>query len=95
MATSVGVLHLDLMIGDATNLKAKRRVLKSFRDRLAARHNVSVAEVDYQDHRQRAKLAVAMVGSDARYVQSALEKLANAAAVHRGMYVVSSEIEMW
>ena len=95
MATSVGVLHLELMIGDATNLKAKRRVLKSFRDRLAARHNVSVAEVDYQNHRQRAMLAVAMVGSDGRYVQSALAKLANAAGAHRGMYVVSSEIEMW
>lgn len=94
MAISLGVLHLDVMVNDAANLKDKRRVIKSFRDRTRARNNVSVAEVGAQDSIRRAELAVAMVGSDARYVQGALQQVANAADGHRGMYVVSSDIEM-
>jgi hypothetical protein len=95
MATRIGVLHLDLMIGDAMNLKDKRRILKSFIDRLRSRHNVSVAEVEHQDSHRRAVLAVAMVSNDGRYVEGALQHVANAAAVHRGMVVVSSDIELW
>jgi len=94
MATCLGVLHLELMVNDATSLKDKRRVIKSFRDRTRARHNVSVAEVGARDSIRRAVLAVAMVGGDSRYVQGALQRVANAAAVHRGMYVVSSDIEL-
>ncbi|NQU75609.1 MAG: DUF503 domain-containing protein [Planctomycetes bacterium] len=95
MAAVVGVLHLELMIGDATSLKDKRRVVKSFKDRLRSRHNVSVAEVDFLDSHRHAGLAVAMVGNDARYVKGALQQVANAAGAHRGMYVISSEIELW
>ena len=95
MATRIGVLHLDLMIGDAMSLKDKRRVIKSFIDRLRSRHNVSVAEVESQDNRRRAVLAVVMAGNDGRYIEGALQHVVNAAAVHRGMVVVSSDIELW
>jgi uncharacterized protein len=95
MATRIGVLHLDLMIGDAMSLKDKRRILKSFIDRLRARHNVSVAEVEYQDTHRRAVLAVVMVSNDGRYIEGALQHVVNAAGMHRGMVVVSSDIEMW
>lgn len=94
MATNVGLLHLELVIDGAMSLKDKRRVVKSFKDRIAARHNVSIAEVDSLDNRRLAVLAVAMVGNDSRYIEGALQQVANAAGVHRGMYVASSDIEM-
>jgi uncharacterized protein len=72
---TVGVLQLELSITDAMSLKDKRRVVKSLKDRLAHRRNVSVAEVGAQDQHRRCILAVAMVGSDSRYVQGALSKL--------------------
>lgn len=94
MATNVGLLHLELVIDGAMSLKDKRRVVKSFKDRIAARHNVSIAEVDSLDNRRLAVLAVAMVGNDSRYIEGALQQVVNAAGVHRGMYVASSDIEM-
>lgn len=94
MATTVGLLHLELIIGDAMSLKDKRRIVKSFKDRVRARHNVSVAEVDELDSHRRAVLAVAMVGSDSRYVESALQKIANAASLHRGMHPAAIELEL-
>ena len=83
------------MIGDAMNLKDKRRILKSFIDRTRAGHNVSVAEVEHQDTHRRAVLAVVMVSNDGRYIEGALQHVANAAGMHRGMLVVSSDIELW
>ena len=94
MATCLGLLHLELLIGDAMSLKDKRRAVKSFKDRLAARHNVSVAEVDSLDNRRHAVLAVAMVANDSRYVQGALQQIVNAAQAHRVLQVMSFDIEM-
>ncbi|MEO6437157.1 MAG: DUF503 family protein, partial [Tepidisphaeraceae bacterium] len=41
----VGILRLDLSIDDAFTLKDKRSAVKSLKDRLSHRFNVSVAEV--------------------------------------------------
>ena len=64
MATTVGLVHLRFHIAQAMSLKDKRRVIKSFKDRLTNSHNVSVAEVDAQNDRRQAVLAIAMAGSD-------------------------------
>lgn len=93
MAATVGLLHLEVIVGDAFTLKDKRRVIKSFKDRIRARHNVSIAEVDALDSRRRAVLTVAMVANDSSYVEGALQQILNAANVQRGMEVVSFEIE--
>jgi uncharacterized protein YlxP (DUF503 family) len=93
MATVVGLLHLRLHVAQAQSLKDKRRVIKGFKDRLAHRHNVSVAEVDCLDDRRQALLAVAMVSNDRRYVEGALQKVITAAAMHRDMILVSQDVE--
>ena len=93
MATIVGLVHLDLYVAEATSLKDKRRVVKSFKDRLSHRHNVSVAEVGDQDNHRRAVLAVAMVANDRRYVEGVLQRVVNAAATHRDMRLVEHEID--
>jgi uncharacterized protein YlxP (DUF503 family) len=71
----IGVLQLELSVGDAMSLKDKRRVVKSLKDRISRRHNVSIAEVAALDEHRRAILGLAMVGNDSRYVQGALSKL--------------------
>ena len=93
MGTTVGLLHLEFRIPQAASLKDKRRLVKGFKDRVAHAHNVSVAEVDAQDSRQRAVLAVAMVGNDQRYVEGALQRIVNAAGRHRDLILVSREVE--
>jgi len=71
----IGKLSLRLMIPGAHSLKDKRRALRSIKDRLASRYNVSIAEVDAQDVWQTAVLAVCAVGSERAYVQGLLEKV--------------------
>ena len=71
----IGVLQLELSIGDAMSLKDKRRVVKSIKDRIAHGYNVSVAEVGALDLHRTAILGVAMVSNDTKYVQGALSKI--------------------
>jgi uncharacterized protein len=75
MAMVVGVLRVRLGVFEALSLKDKRRVTRSLKDRLGARHNVSIAEVDDLDHRQAATLGLAMVANESRFVHSALSKI--------------------
>ena len=92
MATTVGVLHLELNVVQAASLKDKRRVIKSFKDRTRNGWNVSIAEVDGLESMRRAVLAVAMVGGDQSYLEGALQKIVKA-ATHRDMILVSHEID--
>jgi uncharacterized protein len=67
--TVIALLTLDIHIPHAQSLKDKRMILRSLRDRLRAKFNVSVAEVDHQDLWQRAQMSVVMVGSDEGFLQ--------------------------
>jgi hypothetical protein len=61
-------LHLD----GCRSLKEKRMVLKSLKDRMRARLNVSIAETDHQDTWQRAQLCVVTVATDHPRAESLL-----------------------
>jgi len=72
---TVGILQLELSIGDAMSLKDKRRVVKSLKDRIAHGHNVSIAEVGALDEHRRSIIGIAMVANERGYVEGALSKL--------------------
>ncbi len=91
---TVGVLQLELSIPDAFSLKDKRRVVKSFKDRIAHGHNVSVAEVGALDEHRRSILGVAMVSNDARYVEGALSKLVDFVKAVPQVSLLDYQIEM-
>jgi len=59
----VGLAACEFIIYNAHSLKEKRAVLQRVMTRLKQKHNVSVAEVDFQDTWQRTKIAVAVVAS--------------------------------
>jgi uncharacterized protein YlxP (DUF503 family) len=71
----VCVARLTLQIPDSGSLKAKRQILRRVTDRVKARFNVAVAEVDDQDLWQKASVALAVVGNDRRHVDEQMEKI--------------------
>ena len=72
----VGIMSLRLMIPGAHSLKEKRSPIRSIKERLRSRFNVSVAEVDHQDYWQKAVLGVSAVGTDRAFVEGVLNKVA-------------------
>jgi hypothetical protein len=89
----VGVLTLTLAIPEAMSLKDKRRAIRSLKDRLAGKHNVSVAEVDDLDEHRSAVIGVAMVANDRRFVDGCLSKIVDEVRVSRWVNLVDYEIE--
>lgn len=68
----VGLTTWELHLGGCQSLKDKRRILKSLKDRLHRRFNVSVAETNHHDLWQRAELACCVVATDRRQAHSVL-----------------------
>ncbi len=92
MALVLGHVTLRLVVRESHSLKDKRRVVRSLKDRLRNQFNVSVAEVDDQDDRQRATLGLAMAGSDRRYVEGALHKAVDLVRSHPVAELIDYEI---
>ena len=57
----VGLLTLEIHLPYSHSLKEKRAVLRKIRDRLRARFNVAVAELDHRDVWQVATLGVVSI----------------------------------
>lgn len=73
----VGVLSVRLVMRNASSLKDKRRIIKSLKDHVKNKFNVSISETGALDHCQYSRLSVAMVGNDLHYVNSTLSNLIN------------------
>jgi len=71
----VAVALLELHIEYAQSLKEKRMVVKSLRDKLRHRFEVSAAEVGLQDIHQRAQLGISFVTGSRPTAQSLMEKI--------------------
>jgi len=89
----VGILTLHLSVFDAMTLKDKRRVIKSLKDRISNRYNVSIAEVDHNDSIRSCLIAVAMVANEGRFVDSALNGLVDFVRKIRNLTLVDYTIE--
>jgi uncharacterized protein YlxP (DUF503 family) len=71
----VCVARLTLQIPDSGSLKAKRQVLRRVTDRVKARFNAAIAEVDDNDLWQKATLGLSVVGNDRRHVDEQMAKI--------------------
>lgn len=71
----VCVARLTLEIPAAASLKAKRQVLRRVTDRVKAKFNVAVAEVEDNDVWNRAVVALAVVGNERRHVNEQMDKI--------------------
>lgn len=90
----VGVLRLTFHVPHARSLKDKRRVVRKFRDRVRARFDVSIAEVDAQDKLQRAVFGVSVVSSDAAVCDSVLEHVAHVAETQEDAVLTDRATEL-
>jgi uncharacterized protein YlxP (DUF503 family) len=88
----VAVRSWELHLAGCQSLKDKRRVVKSLKDRLHHRFNVSAAEVDHQDSWQRAALACSVVTTDRRHAEEVLGSCDRLIAGEPLAHVISSEV---
>ena len=93
-AARVALGMVELHLPDVASLKDKRHVLKGLKERVRARFEVSVAEVDHQDTWQRATLAVAYVSADARHANEVVSKAMDFIEDHVEGRVLDTSVEI-
>ncbi|MFQ5501271.1 MAG: DUF503 domain-containing protein [Phycisphaerae bacterium] len=91
----IGVLQLSLSISGAMSLKDKRRAIKGLKDRLSARHNISISEVDYLDEHRKSLVAIAMVSNSRRFSERCLSKIVDQVRAIRSVNLLDYDIEMF
>ncbi len=90
---SVGVIIFELRLEESHSLKDKRHFVKSLKDRLRSKFNVSVAEIDYQDLWQRGLVAAVTVSSDQARAEQILQNVERDAALLLGPLLVGATTE--
>ena len=90
----IGVLRIDIYIYGSSSLKGKRRVVKSLKERIRNRFNVSVAEVDNHDKWQRVSIGIACLGTDKSSINGLLDKVLNFIRDIRQVELGNYEIEL-
>lgn len=91
----VGSITWQLSLPGCGSLKEKRAVVRSLKDRLRHRFNVSIAETDHQDVWTRAELSAAVVSSDGRFVESVLDKLDHFVQTHARAVITGTRRELF
>jgi len=69
----IGLIVLDLHLPHARSLKEKRMALNRIRDRIRQRFNAALAELDFQDVWQRARLGIVTLNSQKSMVDGQLQ----------------------
>ncbi len=91
----VGVLTVDIRLPGAGSLKGKRHILRSLKDTIRNKFNVSVSETAYQDMWQRAELGVAGVSGDRLFVEKEMSRILLLIEGRREVEVVGSSLEFF
>lgn len=73
----IGVLKAQLHMPGVDSLKGKRSIVKSVLGRLKSRFNVSASEVEHQDNKTSAVIAVAIVCNETRFVDQQFDAIIN------------------
>ena len=71
----VGVLEIEIYLHGCRSLKEKRMVIRSVKDSISKKFNVSVAEIDFLDKWQRASMAFAKVSNSRSHTEEVLQKI--------------------
>src|SRR2546423_7535647 len=93
---AIAFLTLEIRIEAAHSLKDKRQVVRSLKDRLRAKFNIAVAELEETDLWQRATVGLVSVSSSRDYLQGLMqhvEREAHKIAASTGGEIVDSFVD--
>jgi uncharacterized protein len=68
----IAIIAWELEVFGCQSLKEKRSVIKSLKDRLHDRFNISVAETGHHDLWQRAELTACLVATDKKHAEQVI-----------------------
>ena len=71
----IGVLNIELELACASSLKDKRKILNRIKDRVRAKFNVSIAEIEGHEIWNYAHIGAAIVCNEQKHANRVLSKV--------------------
>ena len=90
---AIGVITFELRLDESHSLKDKRHYVKSLKDRLRAKFNVAVSEIDFQDLWQRGLVAAVTVAPDQAFAEKVLQSVEEEANMILGPLLIGATVE--
>ncbi|RMF97685.1 MAG: DUF503 domain-containing protein [Candidatus Schekmanbacteria bacterium] len=91
---TVGVLKITLLIPGSRSLKTKRQIVRSIKEKIKGKFNISIAEVGDQDLWQRCELGIAAVNSSRKLVESMIDKIINNIELNGNVRIIDCQREI-
>ncbi|GAB4191039.1 MAG: DUF503 family protein [Calditrichia bacterium] len=89
----VGIMQVSLYIQGAQSLKEKRMIIRSIKDKIRQKYNVSIDEVDYQDKWQRSVIGISQVGQSIKAIDKNFNAIYQKLLENYSIQVVDKIIE--
>jgi len=90
----VGICTLYILLPHGNSLKEKRQIVTSIKDRIKARYNVSIAEVDNHDSRRRITLGIACVSNSSNHASQVLASIIDFVSQNYVYEMLDYEVEI-
>ncbi len=95
MPMFVAVLTVEFSLDGNDNLKAKRRVANSLKQKARNTFNVAVAEAGTEDSLTRLRLAVVSISNSERHLRSRMDKCCLMLEAVSPEEMIDSEVEIY
>lgn len=90
----VGLLTVEVLLGEATSLKDKRHIIRSTLDTIRHKFKITAAETDFLDKLRHSEMAFAAVSNDRKFVNTVLDKVLQTVESDPRLEVVNSSLEL-
>jgi len=93
-AMYIGVLQMELFLGEPQSLKDKRRIIKSLIERIKNKFNVAVAETGKLDSWNYCQLSMVCISNEAGHSDSMLNSVVNFVEVQGNVEITDIQTEI-
>jgi uncharacterized protein YlxP (DUF503 family) len=90
----IGILRLNIFMGESNSLKHKRMILHSFKSRMRNNFNVAVTQIDDEDKWQKATVVIAGVEKNRQVMDRILSHALNFTENFSGLEIIDYETEL-
>jgi len=73
----VGIMRINVLLRDIHSLKQKRQVVKSIKEKLTNRFNISIIESNHQELWQNLEISIAMLSNEKLIIEKIFNEIEN------------------
>ncbi len=91
----LGLLQLDIFLRESQSLKDKRSVIKSLRETVRKKYNVSIAETGEQDKWGKSQISISKVSNQSAVIRKEFQNIQKDIERRYPLEIIKKVEEVW